>query len=208
MRARAHRTPLAAVVSAAMLVAAPRSEGTPELASAKPTLVRERSTAASEGIDGIQGLRATFHVAAAPDRVLAVLWDVRRFPDMFPDIKHMRVLSRGETEIDVEFRVDAVIAEVTYTLRRTLDKERRSIRWHEIAGDLEHVRGSWLVENTADPNLSRVTYASFVSVNAFVPESVYRNIAEGKVEELAGRLRRAVEESAPKGASGQNGRVE
>lgn len=199
-RARLSSVPLCG----ALLLAALTAGAQPRL-SAKPEIRRELSTTTGEGVEGIKGLRATFYVAAPPDRVLDVLWDVRRFPEMFPDIKDMKVLAGRDAQLDVRFRVDAVLAEVTYTLRRTVDRERRLIRWREIAGDLERVRGSWRVEATDDPGTSRVTYASFVSVSAFVPESVYRDIAIGKVEELTERVRAAVRAPAAARTAGSGG---
>ena len=142
--------------------------------------------------DGVKGLKASFYVAGAPDAVLETVWDVRRFRAIFPDIQALDVLAaRGDTEVDARFSVDAVLAKVTYVLRRDLDRARRTVTWTSIGGDLKSVRGSWTVLGTEDPAVSQVIYTSFVDVGYIVPTGMVRDIALGKVAEMAGRVRAA-----------------
>lgn len=153
--------------------------------------------------DGVKGLRAVFDVRGDPDVVLETLWDVRRFRTIFPDIKALEVLApsmkelEGAARIDVRFFVDAVFKDVSYTLRRTVDRSKRTVTWEAIAGDLKVARGSWSVAALAvDPAAptaprSRVIYTSFVDVGYFVPTGVIRDVAMGKVSEMAGRVRAA-----------------
>lgn len=165
--------------------------GTPDT-SAPPVIQKQRSTLAEQGIEGLKGLSASFLVAAPPERVLEALWDVKRFPELFPDIKAMTVLGRKEREVRVRFTVDAVLAKVSYTLDRTLDPKAGAIRWREVeGGDLKCVRGAWKVAPGPEPGTSRVVYESFVDVGRFVPEGLYRELAIGKVNELAERVRKA-----------------
>lgn len=164
-----------------------------QMASQGPVVSEERSTTGEQGIDDIKGLHATFVVAGAPDVVLQTLWDVEKFPEMFPDIEEMHVRAREESRIDVEFFVDAVVKKARYTLRREIQREARTIRWREVGeGDVRTIRGSWTVRQTADPEHSLVLYASFVDVGVFVPTSLVRDLALKKVDELATRVRTAV----------------
>lgn len=139
--------------------------------------------------DGVKGLSATFRVDAPPDHVLAVLWDVDRFRAIFPDIKRLEVLARTERSVDARFFVDATLAEVSYTLRRTVDPTKRRIEWRSVAGDVKSIYGSWDV--APDGAGSIVTYTSFVDVGRFVPTALVRDLALGKVEQMAARVRRA-----------------
>lgn len=164
---------------------------------AKPVVERALSTAAGEGKAGIKGLRASFYVAAPPDRVLETLWDVDRFLEIFPDIEALEVLARRERGVDAKFSVNAVLAKVSYTLRRELDEEKGLISWREIGGDLTAVRGSWRVEKTAIAGVSKVRYASFVDVGRFVPEALVRDLAIDKVSEMAERVRAAAKAPKP-----------
>jgi carbon monoxide dehydrogenase subunit G len=159
------------------------------VAAAEPPQV-EALTAA----DGVHGLRATFDVAGDPDVVLQTLWDVDRFRAIFPDIKSLTVLSSrkdGATEVDVQFFVDAVFRDVSYTLRRRVDRLKRTVTWRAIGGDLAVVRGSWSVQPTSDPAMARVTYTSFVDVGYLVPTGMVRDVALGKVKHMAERVRAA-----------------
>jgi hypothetical protein len=116
-----------------------------------PVIVKRSSTVREQGIDGVKGLRASFLVATPPEKVLATLWDVKRFPEIFPDIKEMKVLAQDEREARVLFIVDAVLAKVSYTLERKLHPEARAIRWREVDGDLQTVRGAWKVATGPTP---------------------------------------------------------
>lgn len=140
----------------------------------------------------VKGLRATFYVAAPPELVLETLWDVDRFRSIFPDIESLQVVAeRGDASIDARFFVDAVFKKVSYTLRRDLDRGKRCVTWHSIGGDVKLVKGSWTVEPTADPRVSRVIYTSFVDVGYVVPTGLVRDVAIGKVDEMAKRVRAA-----------------
>jgi ribosome-associated toxin RatA of RatAB toxin-antitoxin module len=141
--------------------------------------------------DGVKGLRATFLVAAPPDRVLETLWDVRRFRSIFPDIESLEVLAASDSSVDARFFVDAVFTKVSYTLRRDVDRGRRTVTWRSIGGDVKLVRGSWSVAPTADASVSRVTYTSFVDIGAVVPTGMVRDVAMGKVEQMTARVRAA-----------------
>ncbi len=140
--------------------------------------------------DGVNGLRATFDVSAPPDVVLETLWDVSRFRSIFPDIHSLDVLARRDAEVDARFTVDAVLATVSYTLRRHVDREHRVVSWKNIGGDLKTVRGSWTVRPDGKGG-SAVAYESFVDVGTFVPTGLVRDIAMKKVNEMAGRVRAA-----------------
>lgn len=199
------RPPALVVVVLALLLPLLGGASLPPSLSARVTAVpvveRAESRLATEGKQGVKGLRATFYVAAPRERVLATLWDVDRFLEIFPDIKKLDVLEKRQDSVDVKFTVDAVLATVSYTLRRDLDRERGSIRWREIGGDLTAARGSWTVTTTAHPDVSRVVYTSFVDVGRFVPESMVRDLAMDKVSEMAGRVRAACAKVPPAPAS-------
>lgn len=141
---------------------------------------------------GVKGLRATFLVHAPADVVLDTLWDVGRFRSIFPDIESLEVVARrGETSLDARFFVDAVFTKASYTLRRELDRTGRRVSWTSIAGDVKSIRGSWTVAETADPLISKVSYTSFVDVGYIVPTGMIRDVAIGKVEQMATRVRGA-----------------
>jgi ribosome-associated toxin RatA of RatAB toxin-antitoxin module len=158
----------------------------------KPQIEEQTSTKDKTGINGIKGLEAQFVVHAEPDKVLALLWDVRLFPELFPDIDKMTVVASTATTIDVHFKISAMVKDVEYTLRRVLDPAQRTIRWQEIGdGDVKYIRGWWKVES-GSKGFSVVTYASFVDVGYAVPTGLVRSLAIRKVDEMANRVRHAI----------------
>ena len=165
------------------------------MAPPDPAALAEPKVAALVAPDDVKGLRGTFRVNAPADMVLQTLWDVARFRSIFPDIKSLEVLRSSEFDVDAKFTVDAVLATVTYSLRRHLDRTARTIVWKNIGGDLKIVRGGWTVV-PVDATSCDVIYTSFVDVGTFVPTGMVRDIAMGKVKEMATRVR-AASASAP-----------
>lgn len=180
-----------ALTLAAPAIAAPAL--TPEGAALvkKPiAIVPATSTEKVEGVEGIDGLRATFFVGCSPAVTSAMLWDIGRFQEIFPDIERLKVLKRSKSQIDAEFGIDVKVAWVEYSLRRRYDQKKRRIWWKEIGGDLNHVRGEWQIWPTKDPNVSKVRYSSFVEVSSLVPTSMIRDGALSAVEKLPEKVRR------------------
>ncbi len=147
---------------------------------------------------GTRGLEAIFWVAVPPDALLSILWDVQNFPRLFPDIKETSVVdSDGATppkRLDLAYRVDAVVKEISYVLRRKLDSRARAITWKELRGDLRRVRGGWWVHADDDPGISRATYRAFVDIGRFVPTRLVARGARKKADEMIARVRRVAEE--------------
>lgn len=147
---------------------------------------------------GTRGLEAIFCVAVPPEALLNILWDIANFGRLFPDIKETRVVDRDhETptrRIDLAYRVDAVVKEIRYVLRRRLDPDTRAITWRELSGDLRRVRGGWWVEATDDPGISRATYRAFVDIGRFVPTRLVAKGAKRKAAEMIARVRQVAGE--------------
>jgi carbon monoxide dehydrogenase subunit G len=145
--------------------------------------------------EGTKGLETTFDVAAPPDRLLEILWSPANFGRLFPDVKEVRVVTQEGATMDLAFRVDAVVREVSYVLRRTLDPRAHTITWREIGGDLRRVRGGWRLEPLdGQAGGSRVTYRAFIDVGRFVPTALVRESAKRKLGEMVDRLRRVATE--------------
>ena len=139
--------------------------------------------------EGTRGLEAVFRVEVPPDALLEVLWSPANFGRLFPDIKEARVIGGEGDSLDIQYRVDAVVREVSYVLRRSRDREERTITWREIGGDLRRVRGGWRIEPLDDGRASLVTYRAFVSVAMFVPTALVREGAKRKLAEMVARVR-------------------
>jgi ribosome-associated toxin RatA of RatAB toxin-antitoxin module len=138
---------------------------------------------------GTKGLEAVFQVDVPPDALLEIVWVPENFPRLFPEIREARVLRREESTIDIEFHVHAIIKEIRYSTRRTIDRAARTITWKEIGGDLKRVRGGWIIQPGATPETSRATYRAFIEVGRFVPTGLVREGAKRKLGEMVTRVR-------------------
>ena len=138
---------------------------------------------------GTKGLEAVFQVDVAPDALLEIVWAPENFSRLFPEIREARVLRRDEQSIEIEFRVHAIIKEIRYTTRRTIDRAARTITWQEIGGDLKRVRGGWTIEAGATPDTSRATYRAFIDPGRFIPTGLVREGARRKLGEMVERVR-------------------
>jgi hypothetical protein len=143
---------------------------------------------------GTKGLEAVFDVDVPPDALLEVLWSPASFARLFPDVKEVRVVAGEGDALDLDYRVDAVVREVRYVLRRTIDRAARTIAWREIGGDLKRVRGGWRIEAGTREGTSRATYRAFVDVGWFVPQGLVRDGAKRKLDEMVARVRRVAAE--------------
>jgi len=109
---------------------------------------------------GTHGIESRFHVAAPHDLLLELLWNVDNFAELFPQIKSCRVLARTETSVDVAFSFDAMLKEISYVLRRTLEREANEIQWRSLSGDIKYIRGSWSIQPAGPAQLSLATSSS------------------------------------------------
>ncbi len=144
--------------------------------------------------EGTKGVDVSFYVLVPPDPLLGILWNPKYLQRLFPDIRQISVLADHGTSLELSYRVDAVLKEVGYVLRRTRDDSTRTISWREIAGDLRRVRGHWRVTPSGLEAMSLVHYATFVDVGRFVPTALVRNLAMRKIDEMVTRVRRVTGE--------------
>ena len=143
--------------------------------------------------DGFSGLRASFTVAAAQERIWAVLVDYENFPKLFPDIQKMRVLAQDQYGAQVEFWVNAIMAHYHYVLSRRYEEPGRRLTWTQIAGDLKRIEGSWEIRDTPRPDVHLLVYESYVDIGGVIPRALVRREATRKAREMGERLRHWIE---------------
>jgi hypothetical protein len=157
----------------------------PALAQQKP-IIQE-----VEDAQGVKGLKAAFTVEQPRDVVFGLLNDLDAFPKLFPNILELKVVARDGDSADIYYKVDAVLDEAEYTLRRTVKRGPKAdrIAWDLLSGDPLVVRGSWTITDGDAPGTTKLLYQSYVDVAAYVPTSMVRDTAIGKVEEMVQRIR-------------------
>ncbi|RYG79221.1 hypothetical protein EON77_09465 [bacterium] len=151
----------------------------------------EQSVREAVNADGIKGIEARFVVDVPPDALVEILWDIRNFGRLFPDIEKVEKVGGSGDSLELAYRINAVVKKFSYVVRRTVDRAARTITWREISGDFKAVRGGFRVEPHEAPGKSRVTYGAFVEVGRFVPTSLVRDVAMRKMDEMIGNVKRA-----------------
>jgi ribosome-associated toxin RatA of RatAB toxin-antitoxin module len=149
---------------------------------------------------GVKGLRATFSVTESRDIVFETINDLPSFMKLFPEIKSFKIVREKDNVRDVHFKVDAVISDAEYTLRRRATRKKGVdvISWNRISGDANVIRGAWILEDGQAAGTTKISYQSFVDVSAVVPTAIVRNVAMDKVEQMVKRLRGACAKRAAK----------
>jgi carbon monoxide dehydrogenase subunit G len=150
--------------------------------------------------EGIKGLVATFEVSQPRAVVFETLNDTKGFKDIFPKIHEVKVVREEGTTRDIFFRVDAVFADASYTLRRVYERgpSMDVIVWNRLSGDANVIRGSWTLTDAKKPGVTKVVYRSFVDVSAVVPMALVRSVAISNVHEMVDRVRAACDRRAAK----------
>ena len=148
--------------------------------------------------DGVKGLSATFEIAQPRDVVFKTIDHLPSFTKLFPNILAYKVLKTKGNTRDVYFRVDAVLAEAEYTLRRKSVPGQHvdTITWNRISGDANVIRGAWVLSKGKKTGTTQVVYKSFVDVAMLIPTATVRSMAIGKVHDMVRRVRDASAENA------------
>jgi hypothetical protein len=142
-----------------------------------------------ENSQGLPGLRATFVVPAARERIWAVLLDYQHFTQIFAGIDKMQVLEQDTRGAKIEFWVDAVLRKYHYVVYRSYEQPGRRLTWRRLSGDLQRLEGSWEIHDTPERDVHLLVYESYVQVGGILPLSLVRGSAMQKAREMGRGLR-------------------
>ena len=141
-----------------------------------------------ENKDGIHGLLAAIAISAPREKIWFALLDYENFPKIFDGVNKINVISQDKKGALVEFWVDAVLAELHYTLFRSYDKPAYELSWNRIKGDLKIIEGSWSILDSPDSEIKILVYRSFVKVGRAIPTRLVRWGATRKAKAMCKRL--------------------
>jgi hypothetical protein len=144
-------------------------------------------------VEGLPGIRAMFTVTASRQRIWSVLVDYRNFPQIFPDLSKLRVLSQDAHGARVEYWADVAFFNLHYVLYRHYIEPGRRLTWSRVAGDLQRIEGFWEIRDTPRPGVHLLVYESYVQVGSLIPSSLVRQSALHKAQEMGERLRAWIE---------------
>lgn len=127
-------------------------------------------------------------------RVWAIITDVASYPAWVDGVLETEVLASDEEgrPAEARFRVDARVAEVTYTLRYHYGRDE--VGWTLVEGEtISQLDGSYRLEEPA-PGQTHVTYALEVDVDVPVPGFLKKRVARTVLDQgLVGLKQRAEE---------------
>jgi uncharacterized membrane protein len=150
---------------------------------------------------------AALRVAAPPDTVFAVLTDCAAAPAWMPHLVECRVLEADAAQASelIAHRVHYgwFAPRIDYVFRVQL-RERRSISFENVSGDLAQNDGAWALETAADGVSTIVTYTVRTRPKFYVPQWLYRRAVRAELPDMLRALRTRAE-STPQASPRRTG---
>jgi ribosome-associated toxin RatA of RatAB toxin-antitoxin module len=140
---------------------------------------------------------STITIAAAPERVMAVIADFPAYPEWASQVKSVEVLGSDEDgrAERVKFTMDAGPIKDSYTLDYTWAPDARSVSWTLVKGQIQKAQnGSYTVVGTGSE--TTVTYSLAVDLNIPMIGMLRRKAEKVIIDTALKGLKRRVE-SAP-----------
>lgn len=145
-------------------------------------------------------VRARFWVAAPPERVLALLADVPRYPEVLPPISRATFLGPDVVHLTISLPWPLAARDSVSRISRSVDGAVTVLQWTPTSGPppepgvvrLEQSHGSWRIEPAEGG--THVTYESYNTAPANVPEPILKAIHRIEGNRLARNLRAAVDD--------------
>jgi ribosome-associated toxin RatA of RatAB toxin-antitoxin module len=161
-------------------------------------VVAERRAARSD--QPVAATLAALKVAATPDAVFAVLTDCAAAPAWMPHLVECRILetdATGTSEL-IAHRVHYgwFAPRIDYVFRVLL-RDRRSITFENVSGDLAQNDGIWALETAADGTSTIVTYTVRTRPKFYVPQWLYRRAVRAELPGMLRALRQRAESTTP-----------
>jgi ribosome-associated toxin RatA of RatAB toxin-antitoxin module len=157
-------------------------------------VVADRRAARSD--QPVAATSAALKVAATPDAVFAVLTDCAAAPAWMPHLVECRILeadATGASEL-IAHRVHYgwFAPRIDYVFRVQL-RDRRSITFENVSGDLAQNDGIWALETAADGTSTIVTYTVRTRPKFYVPQWLYRRAVRAELPGMLRALRQRAE---------------
>lgn len=144
-------------------------------------------------------VRARFWVPAPPERVLELIKDVPRYPEVLPPISRAAFLEPDVVHLTISLPWPMSARDSVSRVSESVDGAVTVLQWTPTAGPppepgvvrLEQSHGSWRIEPAEGG--TQVTYESYNTAPANVPEPILKAIHRIEGNRLARNLREAVD---------------
>jgi ribosome-associated toxin RatA of RatAB toxin-antitoxin module len=139
-----------------------------------------------------QSVSDTSTIDADVDAIFAVIIDLERYPEWVEGMLETEVLSTDEQgrPHQARFRIDARIAEVTYTLEYRYDEP--NVRWNLVEGEMVNQLDGAYELTPVDGGSTRVRYSLDADVDMPVPGFLKKRAAKTILDQgLRGLKQRA-----------------
>jgi ribosome-associated toxin RatA of RatAB toxin-antitoxin module len=145
----------------------------------------------------VPDVRVELEVRASAGRVWGTVLDVDRFAESMSSVRWVRLLDNSPAARRTAWSVELKGSILEWEEEEHLDHAARTIRFHQISGDLDVFDGRWVVEELG-PDRSRVrfdvTFEIGIPLLAEMLNPVaVRSLGENCAEMLKGIERTAVE---------------
>ena len=140
---------------------------------------------------------STITIAAAPERVMAVIADFPAYPEWASQVKSVEVLGSDENgrAERVKFTMDAGPIKDSYTLDYTWAPDDRSVSWTLVKGQIQRAQnGSYTL--VGDAGGTTVTYSLAVDHNLPMIGMLRRKAEKVIIDTALKGLKRRVESGA------------
>ena len=133
-------------------------------------------------------------VEAPMDVVMKVITDYERYPEFLPEMGYVRVVSRDEASVVVEFQLEFIM-KVTYQIRIT-EVPPDAVSWSLEESRMMSVNdGSWKLRQL-DDGTTEVVYGLKVELQGRIPDSVSDRLTEKALPQTLARFKARAESIA------------
>jgi len=144
---------------------------------------------------GVPGIRAMFTLRATREELWGMLTDYNHFSRIYGGIDSLRVIQEDDKGATVEFFQTTLFKKIHFVLRRNYIRTGHNLTWESISGDMDYIRGSWVILNSPDDDLKLVIYTNFFRHGGIVPTRITRFWAMGQVRTMAQNARKWIMDS-------------
>lgn len=134
-------------------------------------------------------IKESVTVNAPAKNIFKLLWSVKTYPDIFPQISKASEKKKGDKK-EAVFETD-LLGKISYTL--LMEQEPPSlIKWSLIKGDMmKSNEGAWIIKEKNGK--THLTYKMDVELSAWIPDSIAQNLLTKHLPNVMNKIKEKME---------------